>query len=288
VPIDAQVPGISFPFRRAASPRRCVMQPLAEFPPDARRRVRVLLCDIDDTLTSDGRLGAAAYAALEALQRSGFRVVPVTGRPAGWCDQIARLWPVDAVVGENGAFYFRYDHAARRMLRRYAEPEASRAAHREKLAAIGERILAAAPGCALAADQRYRETDLAIDYCEDVPRLPAEAVERIATLMREAGLTTKVSSIHVNGWFGDYDKLGMTERLFAECFAVDMAARRGEFVFAGDSPNDAPLFAFFPNSVGVANVCAFAGRLAAEPAYVTQAASGAGFCELAEFLLKDR
>lgn len=276
-PID---PGNSPPLR--------LMRPLAEFSPDARRRVRALLCDIDDTLTSDGRLTAAAYAALEALQRAGLRVVPITGRPAGWCDQIARLWPVDAVVGENGAFYFRYDRAARRMLRRYAETEASRAAHREKLAAIGARILDAVPGCALAADQRYRETDLAIDYCEDVPRLPAEAVERIAALMREAGLIAKVSSIHVNGWFGAYDKLVMTQRLFAECFDTDLAARRGEFVFAGDSPNDAPLFGFFPHSVGVANVRAFAGRLAAEPAYVTRAGSGAGFCELAEFLLKDR
>lgn len=264
------------------------MRPLAEFPPDVRRRVRAVLCDIDETLTSDGRLGAAAYAALEALQRSGFRVVPVTGRPAGWCDLIARLWPVDAVVGENGAFYFRYDHAARRMLRRYADSETSRAAHRGKLAAIGERILAAVPGSALAADQHYRETDLAIDWCEDVPRLPPPQVERIAALMREAGLTAKVSSIHVNGWFGDYDKLGMTQSLFAECFGVNLAERREEFAFVGDSPNDSPLFGFFPNSVGVANVRAFAGRLAAEPAYVTQALSGAGFCELAEVLLKDR
>jgi len=264
------------------------MRPLAEFPSEARRGVRALLCDLDDTLTSNGRLSAAAYVALEALQRAGFRVVPVTGRPAGWCDQIARLWPVDAVVGENGAFYFRYDHAARRMLRRYADDETTRAAHREKLAAIGARIISTVPGCALAADQRYRETDLAIDWCEDVPRLPAEAVERIAALMREAGLTAKVSSIHVNGWIGAYDKLAMTKMLFQERFATDINARKDEFVFAGDSPNDAPLFGFFPNSVGVANVRAFAGQLAAEPAYVTQAASGAGFCELAEFLFKDR
>ena len=140
----------------------------------------------------------------------------------------------------------------------------------------------------MAADQYYRETDLAIDFCEDVPRLPAPAVDKIATLMQQAGLTAKVSSIHVNGWFGNYDKLSMTRTLLHECFAIDLEAHKSEFVFAGDSPNDAPMFAYFPHAVGVANIRAFAGRLEAEPAYVTQAASGAGFCELAAFLLAAR
>ncbi len=174
------------------------------------------------------------------------------------------------------------------MLRRYAGSEASGAANRERLAAIGAHIVAAVPGCALAADQRYRETDLAIDWCEDVPRLSPAAVAKIVSLMQAAGLTAKTSSIHVNGWFGGYDKLAMTKTLFRECFATDLDARKDEFVFVGDSPNDAPMFACFPRSVGVANVRAFAGRLAAEPAYVTQRESGAGFCELAEFLLRDR
>jgi hydroxymethylpyrimidine pyrophosphatase-like HAD family hydrolase len=142
------------------------------------------------------------------------------------------------------------------------------------------------PGCALASDQPYRETDLAIDYCEDVPPLPVEAAQRIAELMRQAGLTAKVSSIHVNGWFGDYDKLATTRRLFAERFALDLAAANRDVVFAGDSPNDAPMFAFFEKSVGVANVRRFEGLLTDKPKYVTRAASGAGFAELAEHLLR--
>ncbi|CAN0457746.1 unnamed protein product, partial [Phaeothamnion confervicola] len=197
-------------------------------------------------------------------------------------------WPVDAVVGENGAFYFRYDHAKHQMQRRFVDNDATRAAYRAKLAAIRDRILAAVPGCAVAADQHYRETDLAIDFCEDVPRLPQPAVEKITALMREAGLTAKVSSIHVNGWFGVYDKLSMTCTLLRECFDTNLDECKGEFVFAGDSPNDAPMFAYFPHAVGVANIKAFAGQLAAEPAYLTQAESGAGFCELVDFLLASR
>src|SRR5215204_6417060 len=186
------------------------MAPLSELEPEAARRVAAVLTDIDDTITIDGRLPAAAYAALERLHESGLRVVPVTGRPAGWCDHIARMWPVDGVVGENGAFYFRYDHARRAMRRRYADDAATRAANRERYPAIGDRILAEVPGCAVASDQHYRAADLAIDYCEDVSPLPAAAAARIVAVMRAAGMTAKASSIHVNGWFGTYDKLAMT------------------------------------------------------------------------------
>ena len=256
------------------------MRPLVELD---GRHVDAVLTDIDDTLTTDGELTAEAYRALERLHEAGIRVVPVTGRPAGWCDHIARMWPVDAVVGENGAFYF--FHAGGRLQRRFQQDDATRAVKRTHLQAIAARILAAVPGCALASDQPYRETDLAIDYCEDVPPLPLAAAERIAALMRDAGLTAKVSSIHVNGWFGDYDKLATTRQLFAERFAIDLAKENRRAAFIGDSPNDAPMFGFFQNSVGVANVRKFEHLLSAKPRFVTQAAAGAGFRELAEHIL---
>lgn len=264
------------------------MKPLSAFAADARRAIRGLLCDIDDTVTSDGRLTAAAYAALERLRAAGLKVVPITGRPAGWCDHIARMWPVDAVVGENGAFYFRYDPAARTMRRQFVDIPEIRARHRTALMAIAAEILAAVPGAAIAADQPYRETDLAIDFCEDVPRLPEAAVQRILAIMQSRGLTAKISSIHVNGWYGSYDKLAMTRRLYTECFGIDLDAARAEYVFVGDSPNDAPMFGYFPHAVGVANIRAFNGRLAHEPAYVTDRAAGAGFVELVNALLETK
>ena len=68
------------------------MQPLADFPQNALRKIRFVLTDIDDTLTEKGRLPAASYLALERLQQFGIKVIPITGRPAGWCDHIARMW----------------------------------------------------------------------------------------------------------------------------------------------------------------------------------------------------
>jgi len=257
------------------------MKPLVQMrDPD---RLRGLLFDIDETLTTDGKLTAGAYAAMERLKRAGRLVVPITGRPAGWCDHIARMWPVDAVVGENGAFYFRlFDGKLRK---RFQDDGPTRATHRARLQEVGKRILNEVPGCAFASDQAYRESDLAIDFCEDVPPLPLEAAERIAALMRAAGLTAKISSIHVNGWVGSYDKLAMAKRLFAEAFAVDPEALRREFAFAGDSPNDAPMFSYFDNSVGVANVARFAGRLEAAPKFVTRTPAGAGFAEIVAHLV---
>ena len=256
------------------------MRPLRELDP---RPIRFVLVDLDDTLTTGGKLGAAAYGALETLHRAGKTIVPVTGRPAGWCDHIARMWPVDAVVGENGAFYFWCAHG--KLQRRFADDAATRASKRARLEAVAKAILAAEPGVAIAADQAYRETDLAIDYREDVAPLSLETADRIATLMREAGLTAKVSSIHVNGWFGDYDKLTMLRALFSERFGVDLDTVNRQCVYVGDSPNDAPMFTFLENSVGVANVRRFPGLY---PRYVTGGESGAGFAELAAHLLGRR
>jgi len=264
------------------------VRPIGDFPVAERLRIRGVLTDIDDTLTTDGRLTAEAYRALERLSRAGFLCVPITGRPAGWCDHIVRMWPVDAVVGENGAFYFRYDAEKRRMIRRFFFSRDRRETDRRRLDRIRERVLAEVPGSAVASDQLYREADLAIDFCEDVPRLPAAAIDAIVDIFRSEGATAKVSSIHVNGWFGDYDKLTMTRILLAECFGVDPDADRDHYVFVGDSPNDAPMFAYFPNAVGVANVRELADRLETPPAYVTDDRAGSGFAELAEVLLAAR
>ena len=261
------------------------MKPIETFQRADRAGIRYVLTDIDDTLTVKGRLPAVVFTAMEDLQRSGIRVVPITGRPAGWCDHIARMWPVDGLVGENGAFYFRYDDREKKMIRRYWKSREERRSDRTRLDGVRAKVLASVPGCAVAADQAYREADLAIDFCEDVPALPLKSVEAIKSIFEAAGATAKISSIHVNGWFGDYDKLSMSRLFFEEVFNEAMEAVRDQVVFCGDSPNDSPMFSFFPNSVGVANVRAFEKQLEAAPAWVTRAEGGFGFAEMVKILL---
>lgn len=264
------------------------MQALGQIPVRILRDAVAVLTDIDDTLTVAGRLPAIAYQALEHLRRAGLLVIPVTGRPAGWCDLIARQWPVDAVVGENGAFWFRYEDRGRRVTRWFSRPKSERGDDRAKLDAIARRVLDKVPGTALASDQDYRAVDVAIDFSEDVAPLPPSAVDEIVAMFEAEGATAKVSSIHVNAWYGDHDKLATSLVLLRDAFGIDGASQRSRIIFAGDSPNDAPMFRFFPNSVGVANVKAFAGRIPALPAYVTTRPAGYGFAELADLLVQAR
>lgn len=264
------------------------MRPITEFPITDAAKITTVFTDIDDTLTSDGYLPAATYTALENLRDAGIQVAAITGRPAGWCDMIARFWPVSGVVGENGAFYFAYDAGTRKMRRAYFADAATRAKNAQKLDHIRARVLSEVTGSAISADQAYREADLAVDFCEDVPPLEDKAVARIKQIFEDEGAVAKISSIHVNGWFGDYDKLSMSRRFTKEVLGFDMDAQKHNIVFCGDSPNDAPMFGFFPNACGVANVLDFRHQMEATPRWITTQKGGAGFVEIANTLLNAR
>lgn len=257
---------------------------ITQLKPQTLAGVRVVCTDIDDTVSSGGKLTAEAYGAMWRLHEAGYRVVAVTGRPAGWCDHIARFWPVDAVVGENGGFYFWHD--GQRLRSRYLYGDAARAEFRRRLQGVRERILAEVHGCAIASDQQYREYDLAVDFCEDVPALERRDVMKIKTLFEEAGAHAKISSIHVNGWFGDFDKLGTTRLCAAELFGMDVDTQNRAFVFCGDSPNDEPMFRFFELTFGMANLRPFLDVIEHEPAFIATEESGAGFTQVTDLLLK--
>jgi HAD superfamily hydrolase (TIGR01484 family) len=264
------------------------MKPLADCPKATLAAIRGVFTDIDETVSTEGRLTAEAYAALEALKKAGLLVIPVTGRPAGWCDLMARFWPIDAVVGENGAFWMWHDDKARKLCTRFIQSDAERADGRRRLESVRADVLREVPGAGIASDQPYRLADLAIDFCEDVPPLPRAEVDRIVAIFERHGATAKISSIHVNGWFGRYDKLTTTRTMMAELFGVDLGRDADAYVFSGDSPNDSPMFGFFPNGVGVANVRDFTDAMPHLPRWITRAPSGAGFVELALALIAAR
>jgi HAD superfamily hydrolase (TIGR01484 family) len=256
------------------------MKKISEF----KTPLRFLLTDIDDTLTDDGRLGGLSYQGLWDLYDKGIQVVPVTGRPAGWCEMIARVWPVAGVVGENGGFYFRYHQ--KRMHRHFFFDDKAQKANRLRLNHLQEKILKEVPGCALASDQFCRLMDLAIDFCEDVPPLPRTSVAKIVQIFKDAGAQAKVSSIHVNGWFGDYDKLTMSLQFLETEFGVTGEEAKKVAGFAGDSPNDEPMFSYFPNSFGVANIQQFIDEIKHRPGYVADFRGGKGFAQISRALIE--
>jgi hypothetical protein len=257
------------------------MKPLVELTPH-RQKIKGICFDIDDTFSSHGKITADAYAALWELKKRGYRLIPVTGRPAGWCDMIARFWPVDGVVGENGAFSFYMHEGKRKRIDTLNAVDAASA--KSRLSELKARILREFPMARFASDQEYREYDIAVDFCEDVePWLDAE-VERLVQTCENAGAIAKISSIHVNTWFGRYTKIEGI-RHFLETTQKELALPPfEEFLFVGDSPNDEPMFDAFPLSVGVANVRPFLQKIKSPPKFVTTLEAGDGFAELSRFL----
>jgi hypothetical protein len=261
-----------------------VLRPLVELSAQAAAAIQVVLTDVDGTLTADERLEPEAFVALWELRRAGLGVVVVTGRPAGWCDLIARQWPVDGVVGENGALaFFRDDEG--RMQRRY-HPAAVR--DRAPLERLRDVILSEVPGSRVAPDQPFRMFDLAIDFCEEPPNLGLDAAQKIRAVFEHHGAHAKISNIHVNGWLGDYDKLSMVRLFVQERFGLSVDASPDRFIYCGDSPNDEPMFAHFPNACAVANIAPFVNDLRALPRFLANAAGGKGFAEVIAALLKLR
>ncbi len=272
--------------RQSLSPRPC---PWREVSAAALRQVRGVMTDIDDTLTAEGRLDPAAADALAALNAAGVPVVAITGRPMGWSEDFVRpgpgAWPVRAIVAENGAVALLPEGDAVQV--EYVQDDATRTHHHARLMEVQQRILAEVPGATAARDSAGRVTDIAIDHAE-FAHLDEAAIAQVVALMRSAGMTATVSSIHVNGWFGTHDKLSgarwMAQRLFGS--ALDDELDR--WIYVGDSTNDQVMFGQFPLSVGVANLMHFADRLHTWPAYLTDGERGRGFAEVAAALLASR
>jgi len=259
--------------------------PLAAAAPARLRRVTGVLTDIDDTLTTFGAITADALDALHALRAAGIPVIAITGRPAGWSQAFAGRWPVAAIVAENGAVALIPAGSAVHI--EFAQDAATRGHNSLRLRAAAERVLREVPGTLLAADSAGRLTDIAIDHSE-FASLDAQQVAQVVAVMRAEGLTATVSSIHVNGWFGDHGKPSGARWMVRRLFDRDIDAERERWVYVGDSPNDQAMFEWLPLTVGVANLMAFADRLQHAPAFLTEAERGAGFAEVARALLDAR
>jgi HAD superfamily hydrolase (TIGR01484 family) len=265
-------------------------QPIGTIPAAFCRNLKILFTDIDDTITSSGLLTVDSFSALFQLHEAGIEVVTVTGRPAGWCDHITRMWPVAAVIGENGAFYYSYDREQRMMRRVFLISEQDRVEGRKKLKRVRERVLREVPASRIAADQPFRITDLAVDFCEDVvPPLSSEEIETICSIMEEEGATYKISSIHINCWYGSFDKVTGVRRFLADRGQnLSSDEVQDSIVFAGDSPNDEPMFAALRHSIAVANIRSFLKRLHHFPTYITEKESAEGFSEAVQTILQKR
>lgn len=248
---------------------------------DLRGPVRALFSDIDGTMTTGERIEASTYEALEQLSAAGTPVIMVTGRPAGWGQAFMKLLPVVAVVTENGGVTFVRE--GRRQHKLYGVPQASLPEWRRRMNDAAVEAMSKVPGARLSSDSKYREVDLAIDWNEEVALSPADA-ELVVELLRKAGFTAVRSSVHVNFGPPHFDKLSACVAVIRQVLGGD-PTDLAPYVYVGDALNDAPMFAGFPSSVGVANIRHWWDELSHKPAYVTERPEGAGLRELIAHLM---
>lgn len=247
----------------------------APCPPDG------LLFDLDDTVLDHGSLAAATYAELWRLSERGVPLVAVTGRPASWGEVLARQWPIEGAVTENGAIaVVRQDRGIARLDR--CSPT-ERQARRGRLRALTDELMSRFPELQLTDDCGGRVSDVTVDIGERVS-LPPERVERAATLARELGARTTRSSVHLHLSLDPDDKASGALRFLHQRLGVRPSAARFRWAFIGDSENDAACFAAFAQSVGVANL---RGRFSLPPRYITRAERGQGFIEATRLLFPE-
>lgn len=242
--------------------------------------VRFVLTDMDDTLTYRGRLSARTYDALERLQAAGVKVIPVTAAPAGWCDQMARMWPVDGVIGENGGLFIRRTDDGHGVTRTFWHAESERMAAADKLVEIGRYVEQAVPSAIFSDDQPFRLTSVAFARPESETDRGA-----IVAALRDTGADVTINNLWILGWLGGYDKLSMTRRVMADAYGVGIDDDRDAILYCGDSTNDAPMFEFFRHTVGVSTVRHYLADIPIPPNWITKGPGGDGFVEAADAVI---
>ena len=252
----------------------------------ARACITGIFTDIDDTLTTDGAITPDALQALSNLKAAGLQIVAITGRPVGWSEPFALAWPLDVIVAENGAVALRRN-ASGGLDRLYQQDAATRATNFARMQQVLAHIEASIAGARRATDSAGRETDIAIDHSE-FAHLSEAQIDKVVLAMRHEGMHATVSSIHINGWYGEHNKLEGARWIVRELWGRELDAEMDRWAYVGDSTNDALMFQAFDNSVGVANIARFVLHLSHLPRYVTQGERGAGFAEVARAVLASR
>lgn len=267
------------------------MKPLSSLTSAEARALRGMVFDLDDTVLDHGALGLAAYGALFDLRASGLKLIACTGRPAGWGELVLRQWPIDAAIAENGAVALMRSPAAAGTPAGIHSVDGcgriERARRLASLRAIASNLCARFPEVALADDNLTRQTDVTLDIGE-FRHVRAEVIHELASAAEQAGVRTFLSSVHLHLTYEAADKASGSLSLLAQHFGEDERSAAAHYGFVGDSTNDAPAFAAFGTTFGVANVRAVLDRLPVPPVYIASRPMGEGFAEVASALILRR
>jgi len=261
------------------------MHRLSDISREEAANIKFLLTDVDDTITTNGKLKPDALSALYRLQEAGIRTICVTGGSAGWGDTYLRQWPIEAVLSESGALCLYREKGA---IRHFVHPSIVQDGYAQRVEHLIQEVQATVPNAKLSSDQFARIYDVAFDHGSEPPYLEKEDINRIVEKCHELGASTAVSSIHVNAWFGDFDKFKGSLAFFQNILGLDESQMLTQSCYCGDAPNDQVMFSQFGLSFGVGNVRKHEKTMRFLPKYISESIGGTGFKEIVDAILEKR
>lgn len=248
--------------------------PFQGFSEEERNAIGIIVSDVDDTITKNGKLYPDALRSLWRLKKAGKMIVLLTGGSAGWADCYIRQWPVDAVIAESGAIILAHSKGGDIVYR--FNPMIDPGFQKKK-----EGLLKLTAGLQLSSDQYARIYDIAYDK----KKLSGKEIKTLESMVRAAGGHCSESSIHINAGFGNYSKRSSLLFFLNSLFDISADTLLKTGIYFGDSLNDEDMFALLPLSVGMHSVEDMRGSFSHLPKYITSGYGGDGFNEAVESLL---
>lgn len=236
-------------------------------------KIKYIVSDVDDTITSSSRLLSTTLNKMEEAEKKGYRIILVSGGSAGWCEVYLRQWPVYRVIAESGALLIYKDECDQVKYLKNPAITDEDIKKRAKLLSMIEKEY-------LSSDQYARVFDIAVD----LKNTPKEKLEEIKELADEMGAHYASSSIHLNIWFGDYSKVNGLIAFFKR-EGIDEARLKEESIYLGDAKNDEEAFSFFSLSIGMKSVEDNRESFDVLPTYISNFYGGKGFEEVISLLL---
>lgn len=248
--------------------------PFSGFTPEERAQFKVILCDVEATLLKGGKLYPSVLKALWELKKSGRTVVLLTEGSSGAAESFLKLWPIDAVIAENGALMICYGKKGEVL--HLSNP----AIAKEKVLFKRINLMNMTKGLAFASDQAARIFDVAFDKS----KLAAPERKILQNTFLSLGANSLETNQYIHAWFGDYHWKSAVQYFLQGPLKLEEEYYLEHSLYIGGGKQAEELFDYFLYSIGVKKA-ENSEKTPILPNYMTEATESDGFCEVVKALL---
>ncbi len=251
--------------------------PFPGFTDEEKKNIEYVISDVDDTITKNGKLYPLVLDAMYRLKMSGRTIILVTGGSTGWSDGYIRQWPVDAVICESGAVMLCHDSNGG--ISSIINPVIKK----DEVMAKRHKLIEYTSPYPFSSDQCARVFDIAYDKT----MMTQSEIRALRNILNLFGASSAESSIHINAWFGSYDKKSALKFFMEKCLSLSENDFLPRSIYLGDSFNDQPLFDYIPFSIGMHTVEERRDGFSVFPRFITTLSSGDGWVEVVNALVDE-